>query len=282
MAKKKTISMAICYDFDGTLAPGNMQEHNFLPELGVEPEDFWARVKKLAQEQDSDEILAYMKLMIDLAREAHLPVKREDFRELGAKLEFFPGLSDWFARINAYALAKGVKIDHFIISSGLREIVEGSSIAREFKRIYASGFMFDENGVARWPALAINYTTKTQYLFRINKGTLDVFDNSIINKFVLKENRPMPFERMVYIGDGETDIPCFRLVKEEGGYSIAVYPKGKKGAKDRVQKLTAGGRANLITPADYSEGSTIELSIMALIDRIEANARISDSRRPPR
>jgi hypothetical protein len=221
-----------------------------------------------------------MKLMIDLAREARVPVRREDFRRLGAKLEFFPGLSDWFGRINEYALAKGVKVDHFIISSGLREIIEGSAIAREFKKIYASGFMFDENGVAQWPALAINYTTKTQYLFRINKGTLDVFDNSIINTFVLKENRPMPFERMVYLGDGETDIPCFRLVKEEGGYSIAVYPKGKKGAKDRVEKLTAGSRANLITPANYSKGSTIERSIMAIVDRIEANARISGPRHP--
>jgi haloacid dehalogenase-like hydrolase len=274
---KKTVSMAICYDFDGTLAPGNMQEHSFLPQLGVEPGDFWARVRRLAIDQDSDEILAYMRLMIDLAHESRVPVRREDFRKLGAKLEFFPGVSGWFARINGYALAKGVKADHFIISSGLREMVEGTTIAREFKRIYASGFMFDENGAAQWPALAINYTTKTQYLFRINKGTLDVFDNSIINKFVLKEDRPTPFERMIYIGDGETDIPCFRLVKEEGGYSIAVYPKGKKGAKDRTEELTAGGRANLIAPADYEDGSVIDRSVKAIIDKLEAESRIAGS-----
>jgi phosphoserine phosphatase len=278
MAKKKTIPMAICYDFDGTLAPGNMQEHNFLPELGIEPLDFWVRVEKLAQGQDSDEILAYMKLMIDLARESHVPVRREDFLELGSKLDFFPGISTWFSRINEYALAKGVKIDHFIISSGLREMIEGTPIAREFTKIYASGFMYDENGVAVWPALAINYTTKTQFLFRINKGTLDAFDNSVINKFVPKGERPMPFENMVYIGDGETDIPCFRLVKEEGGYSIAVYPKSKKGAKAKIVKLTAGERANLITPADYEDGSVIDRSVKAIIDKLEAASRIGSQR----
>ncbi len=275
---RKAVTMAICYDFDGTLAPGNMQEHSFLPRLGVEPGDFWARSRRLAEEQDADEILAYMRLMIDLAREAKVPVRREDFLDLGAGLGFFPGVSSWFARINGYARAKGVAIEHYIISSGLREMVEGTSIAREFTKIYASGFMFDENGVARWPALAINYTTKTQYLFRINKGTLDVSDNSLINKYVPKEGRRIPFERMIYIGDGETDIPCFRLVKEEGGCSIAVYPKGRKGARDRIEELVAGGRANLVAPADYEEGSLIDRGVKAIIDKLEAASRIEAER----
>jgi phosphoserine phosphatase len=274
---KDAVSMAICYDFDGTLAPGNMQENGFLPGLGLDSDDFWARVGRLARDQDSDEILAYMKLMVDLSREARAPLRREDLHRLGAELRFFPGVLGWFARINAYALERGLRIDHYIISSGLREMVEGTVIAREFKRIYASGFMFDEDGTARWPALAINYTTKTQYLFRINKASLDVYDNSIINKFVPKEDRPLPFERMIYIGDGETDIPCFRLVKEEGGYSIAVYPEVEDGAKVRAEELTSGGRSNLIAPADYREGSLVDRSVKAIIDKLEAESRLEGS-----
>jgi hypothetical protein len=271
---RQSIPMAICYDFDGTLAPGNMQEHNFLPALGIEAKVFWDRTKELAKAEDSDEILAYMKLMLDLAHEAKLPVRRSDFRGLGAKLDFFPGVGPWFSRINAYAAAKGVKIQHFIISSGLREMIEGSTIAAEFRKIYASGFMYDENGVAVWPALAINYTTKTQFLFRINKGTLEAYDNSLINAFVPKENRAVPFESIVYIGDGATDIPCFRLVKQEGGFAIAVYPKGDEKAKAKVEELTEGGRVSLIAAADYSKLSDIDRSVSAIVDKIEALSRI--------
>jgi hypothetical protein len=274
MAKRRLIPMAILYDFDGTLAPGNMQEHNFLPALGLEPTAFWARTKALAKEQDSDEILAYMKLMLDLAHQAGIPVRRENFRVLGSKLDFFPGVKQWFARTGDYARDKGIRLEHFIISSGLREMIEGSTIASSFARIYASGFMYDENGVAEWPALAVNYTTKTQFLFRINKDTRDAYDNSVINTYVPKEERPIPFENMVYIGDGATDIPCFRLVKQEGGFSIAVYPKDDAEARGRVEELTSGGRVSLIAPADYSKGSAIERNVLAIVDRIEAVSRL--------
>ena len=265
------LPMAICYDFDGTLAPGNMQEHNFLPALGVEPRRFWEMTSELAREEDADEILAYMRLMLDLARAARIPVRRRDFRAHGAGLDFFPGVRTWFSRVNAYAAARGVAPEHYIISSGLREMVEGSEIAAEFKKIYASGFMYDENGVAVWPALAINYTTKTQFLFRINKGTLEAYDNSIINAFVPKGERPVPFESMVYIGDGATDIPCFRLLKGEGGFSVAVYPRDDEAARRRVEALTEGGRVSLIAPADYSSGSPIDRAIAAFIDELAAS-----------
>lgn len=268
MMNHKPIPLAICYDFDGTLAPGNMQEHNFLPDLGISSEDFWHRTQALAEDQDADGILAYMRLMLDLAREAKISVKREDFRALGAKLTCYPGLDSWFDRVNRYALVRGLEVRHYIISSGLREIIEGSAIATKFERIYASGYMYDENGVAIWPALAINYTTKTQFLFRINKGTHEVYDNTIINKFVPKNERPIPFENMVYIGDGETDIPCFRLVKEEGGYSMAVYEKDNKAARERVEQLTSGGRVTKILEADYREESEMEKSIQAIVDSI--------------
>jgi hypothetical protein len=275
MANAKLVPMAICYDFDGTLAPGNMQEHNFLPSLGLASEDFWARTHELAVDQDADEILAYMRLMLDLAHQAKISVRRSDFRELGAKLECFPGVDSWFDRVSAYAAERGFDARHYIISSGLREMIEGSSIAPKLERIYASGFMYDENGVAVWPALAINYTTKTQFLFRINKGTPEVYDNTVINKYVPKEERPVPFENLVYIGDGETDIPCFRLVKEEGGHSIAVYEKGKKGALEKVERLTSGGRVSRIAAADYREGSEIDLCVAAIVDKLAAQARIA-------
>ena len=157
-------------------------------------------------------------------------------------------------------------------------MIEGTKIAREFARIYASGFMYDENGVAVWPALAINYTTKTQFLFRINKGSPEVYDNTRINKYVPKDERPLPFANMVYIGDGETDIPCFRLVKDEGGCSIAVYRPRKPASKAQTERLLVEGRASLIAPADYREGSIIDRSVRAIIDRIEAGSRIGEAR----
>lgn len=278
MAKKRLIPMAICYDFDGTLAPGYMQEYDFIPAIGVAPKDFWAESQSIAERNDADTILAYMHLMLKKARGAEVKVTRESFRAFGSTVKFFPGVEDWFGRINAYGLSKGVKIEHFIISSGLREMIEGTRIAREFARIYASGFLYDENDVAVWPALAINYTTKTQFLFRINKGSLEVFDNTRINKYVAKSERPMPFANIVYIGDGETDIPCFRLVKEEGGHAIAVYRPRKPESKALTERLLEEGRANLIAPADYSEDSTIDSSVKAIIDRVEATARIGGSR----
>lgn len=270
---KKLIRMAIAYDFDGTLAPKNMQEYDFIPKLNMKSREFWAQVNDLAIKQDSDPILAYMFVMLDKARKADEKIQRKDFRDYGAKIEFFRGVLDWFDRVNQYARSKGVKMEHFLISSGIREMIEGTPIFKKFKKVYASGFMFDQHDVAVWPSLAINYTTKTQYLFRINKGSLEVHDNSIINKYVPMKERPVPFSNMVFIGDGETDIPCMRLVKDQGGHSIAVYGARKK-ARQHALKLIDEGRANLVFSADYSAGSDLEKSIFAIIDRVEATARI--------
>ncbi len=272
---KKLIRMAISYDFDGTLAPGNMQEYDFIPALNMLSRQFWASVEHLAKAHEMDQILAYMHTMLDEARKAQVPVRKVDFKNFGAKIVLFPGVRDWFKRINAYARCKGVRLDHFVISSGIREMAEGTPIYREFTKVYASGFMFDHNGVACWPALAVNYTTKTQYLFRINKGSLDVHDNSVINKFVPKDQRPVPFEHMVFIGDGETDIPCMRLVREQGGHSIAVYNPNKRGTKKKAQQLIKDGRATLVAAADYQDGSAIDLAVKAIIDKIEASSRVA-------
>jgi phosphoserine phosphatase len=271
---KKLIPMAIAYDFDGTLAPGNMQEYDFIPALKMASKDFWKPVNELAQQHEMDQILAYMWAMLREADKADIRVHKSDFKDFGKNITLFPGVADWFKRINTYARTKGVRLQHFIISSGIREMVEGAPVYKEFEKVYASGFMFDHNGVACWPALAVNYTTKTQYLFHINKGSLDVHDNSVINKFVPKDQRPVPFENMVFIGDGETDIPCMRLVKDQGGHSIAVYNGNKRGARKHADQLIADGRATLEAPADYQEGGVIDLAVKAIIDKVEATARI--------
>lgn len=264
MALKKP-PLAIAYDFDGTLAPGNMQEHSFIPKIGMSKKAFWDEVKKRAKEQEADNILIYMGLMLERAKAAHVKVQKSDLKKHGRHIDLFKGVIDWFNRINVYGKAGGVQIEHYIISSGIREMVQGTPIARHFKAIFASSFWYDHYGVAEWPALALNYTTKTQYLFRINKGSLNVYDHSRINEFVEKSKRPVPFENMIYIGDGETDIPCFRLVKDQGGHSIAVYRPKKKSI---AEKLIIDQRVNFIAPANYSDGGKIDRLVKAIIDKI--------------
>jgi phosphoserine phosphatase len=271
---KKLVRMAIAYDFDGTLAPGNMQEYDFIPKLHMNSDDFWREVKETAKEHDADQILAYMYVMLEKARREKIAVRKSDFKNYGKGIELFDGVKEWFARIKAYGKQRGIKIEHYIVSSGIREMVEGTSIAREFSAIYASGFMYDHNDVACWPALAINYTTKTQYLFRINKGSLEVYDNTVINSYVPHEKRPVPFENMIFIGDGETDIPCMRLVKDQGGHSISVYNSNKKGARKAAEQLLNDKRVTLTAPADYRDGKKIDLAVKAMIDKVEARSKI--------
>lgn len=273
---RRLIPMAIAYDFDGTLADGNMQEHQFLPEIGIAPADFWAEVKRVTQEQQADEVLVYMNLMLRKAAAAEAPVRREDFKARGSAIKFFEGVEDWFDRIDRHGREKGVRVEHFVISSGNAEILAGTPIASKFKQIYASKFMFDHNGVAAWPALAVNYTTKTQYLFRINKGAHDLADNKAVNKFVEKRDRPMPFENMVFIGDGSSDIPCFRLVKDQGGLAVAVYKPKTKDAQKNATKYLNEGRVHAVASANYSEGSDLDRIVKANIDAVAARAALSD------
>lgn len=274
---KTMIPMAIAYDFDGTLSPGNMQEYNFIPALNMLSHDFWHLVESLKKSDEMDSILAYMYVMLEEARKNRIAVRREDFRNFGAKIQFFEGVTTWFERMNAYAASKNIQLEHFIISSGIREMIEGTAIYPYFKKVYASGFLFDHHGIACWPAFAINYTNKTQFLFRINKGCLNPNDHHVINRFIPKAERVVPFENMVFIGDGETDIPCMRLVKNEGGYAIAVYPPQEAQTETtakNAQLLVQEGRASLAVPADYREQSPLDLAIKAIIDRLEATARI--------
>lgn len=269
-----TIPLALIYDFDGTLAPGNMQERQFIPDVGMTAAEFWAEVDSLAEINQADGILAYMFVMLEKARLAGLKVRREDLVGRSREIEFFPGVEEWFGRINSYALDRSVSLEHYVISSGNSEIIEGTSIAPEFKRVYASKFLYDADGVAVWPAVAINFTTKTQYLFRINKGAHDWKDNSIINKFVPHSERPVPFQNMIYIGDGETDVPCFRLVKDLGGLSIAVYDNGDH---RRVDHFLRDGRVNCSAPAIYTENSVLDQTVKARIDDLASGYPLGHS-----
>lgn len=276
--KKKMIPMAIAYDFDGTLAHGNIQEYDFVPSLGMTSKEFWNEATDLEVKHQADKILAYMNLMIQKANEKQLPIRKEDFIKYGQSVELFEGVLTWFERINAYAQAQNIDLKHYIISSGIKEMIEGTPIAKEFHKIFASSFMYDHHGVAFWPALAINYTTKTQYLFRINKGSLDVCNHTDINRYIPENERPLPFEQIIFIGDGETDIPSFRLVKEQQGHAIAVYKPKAATARERSQHLIDEGRVNFIAPACYTEDSEIETMVKAIIDKIVVDHTLSQLR----
>lgn len=267
-------TMAVAYDFDGTLAPGNMQERQFIPDVGMTAREFWAEVDRLSSENQADGVLMYMYHMLRKAAERKVPVRLEDLRERGRWLEYFPGVLGWFHRINEYGEARGVRVEHHILSSGNAEIIEGTPVAGLVDRIYASRFLFDDNGEAVWPALAVNYTTKAQFLFRINKGAHDLSDAGGINRFVPQEDRPVPFENMVYIGDGETDVPAFRLVKELGGLSVAVYPPRSRKSRENAQRFVDEGRVHCVAPADYTEDSPLDRLIRANIDLVANRAAL--------
>ena len=257
------------YDFDGTLAPGNMQEHAFIPdELGMDHADFWRETRVLAEQQRGDGILAYMHLMLAKAREKGLELSLESWRKRGANLRLFPGVEDWFPRQNARAQALGLDLRHFIISSGNRELIEGSPIAAWFERIYASAFMFDAEEDAIGIALAINYTGKTQYLFRINKWTLDEWDSDAINRVQADRDRPVPFDRIAFFGDGLTDIPVMRVMTDHGGHAVAVYDPERKITEAAAHQLLADGRARLAASGDYREGAPLDVLAAEILDEM--------------
>ena len=275
------LNIAICYDFDGTLAPGNMQEYEFIPnQLGIKPEDFWKEVQENAKKNDMDEILSYLELTLKKAKEkGNVKFNQNAFKNYGEKIKFFDGVVDWFKRINEYARGKSIEIEHYIISSGIKSIIEGSTIASHFKHIFACDFKYDANGVATFPSAAINYTTKTQYLFRINKNKDKEFEllnnwNNDVNKYTKQEDRPIPFNRMIYLGDGLTDVPAMKMINLQNGYSIGVYDPQKKKTKDQkspkeiCQELLKHERCSFIAPADYSEEKDLDRITKFIIDKI--------------
>jgi len=267
-------TIALIYDFDGTLAPGNMQEYDFIPAVGKSNKEFWTEANTLAEEQDADMVLTYMARMLQEAKSKGLSLRREAFQDSGRRVTLYKGVKEWFARINAYGAAHGIRILHYINSSGMKEIIEGTQIAHEFRKIYACSFLYDVDGIAYWPAVAVNYTNKTQFIFKINKGVESVFDSKMVNRYIPENERPVPFKHMIYVGDGTTDIPCMRLVKNSGGHSIAVYNPDQKGARKEMASLIHDNRVSHVCPADYSEGSDMDILVKTIIDKIDLDDRL--------
>lgn len=262
--------VAICYDFDKTLSPDDMQAQGYIQSVGYNVPDFWKKSNSLASDNEMDQNLAYMYTMKQES-EGKVLFTKEKLAEYGASVQLFPGVEQWFERIREYGKKQGVIVEHYIISSGLKEMIEGTSVAKAgaFEKIYASSFYYNEKGVAVWPAQVVNYTNKTQFLFRIEKGVLDINDSAVNESFSPEEMR-IPFRNIVYIGDSDTDIPCMKLVTSYGGHSIGVYNAESKD-KTKVYKMMRDGRIKYFAPADYREGTELDLLVKAIINRTAAN-----------
>ena len=267
--------LAICYDFDKTLSPDDMQAQGYIQSVGYDVQKFWDESNDLAKANDMDNNLAYMWKMVQES-EGRMVFNKKKLAEYGARVKLFDGVEDWFERIRAYGKTRNVIVEHYIISSGLKEMIEGTKMARAgaFEKIYASSFYFNDRGVAKWPAQVINYTSKTQFLFRIEKGVLDINDPGV-NAYFSPEEIRVPFRNMVYIGDSDTDIPCMKLVNTYGGHSIGVYDPATQN-KEKVYKMMHDKRIRYYAPADYTERSELDLLVKAIIDKTAANEILED------
>ena len=269
--------IALLYDFDKPLCTTAMEDYTFIPALGYKPAEFWKKANDFGYNNRMDGLLAYMYTMIEECRAQNIRLDRDFLVRCGHDIQLFPGVQDWFARINAFGESQGVAIEHYVISSGLREIIEGSGISHEFKEIYACEFFYNEEGLASWPKLDVNFTNKTQFVYRINKGVLDVSDDRTLNASMPDDSKRIPFTNMIYIGDGLSDVPCMKMMRAYGGQAIAVYQQeNRQGVEDLLSK----GRVDFIFPADYRAGTALESTVqniirkMAIVDALtEENAR---------
>jgi len=270
--EKPRLRTAIVYDFDGTLAPGNIQEHSLIPEhLKTTKKEFWDQVYAEKTAHDADEILVYLHLMLRQAEKLGAPLTRALLADHGAKTPLFAGVQEWFDRIDQHAAERGLALEHYVVSSGNEEMILGTSIASKFEKVYASRYRYDEQGRAEWPAISINYTSKTQYLFRINKGVDNSWEHEPVNRWIPPRERPIPFSRIIYLGDGDTDIPSMKMVRHQQGHSVAVFDPdrwARRELQDKVYNLIAEDRAHFVVPADYTDGSQLDITIKGILGRI--------------
>ena len=271
--KEKVPVLAICYDFDKTLSPDDMQAQGYIQSVGYDPKDFWKETNSCAEKNDMDNNLSWMYHMINFA-EGKVVVNKENLRTYGSKVQLFDGVETWFERINRYGEENKVKVEHYVISSGLKEMIEGTRIANVFEKIYASSFFYSERGAAKWPAQVVNYTNKTQFLFRIEKGVLNINDSGV-NDYFPPEDVRVPFRNIVYIGDSDTDVPCMKLVNSLGGHSIGVF-NPDKGNKKQVCEMIDTHRIKYFVPADYTQGSDLEMLIKKIILKTVVNEMLEN------
>jgi len=266
------LRVALVYDFDGTLAPANIQEHSLIPQhLGIDVKQFWARVAEAKRAHNADPILVYLYMLCEQARAVGKPLTREILVRHGADIPLFDGVASWFERIDRHAAARGLDLEHYVVSSGNEEMIEACAIARHFRHIFACRYVYDAQGHAVWPGTAVNYTTKTQYLFRINKGVMNHWDDEPVNRSMPMHERPLPFSRRSYRGDGDTDIPSMKMVRHQGGHSVAVFDPlrwAKRELQNKVYNLIAEDRAHFVVPADYNDGSHLDITIKGILGRI--------------
>jgi hypothetical protein len=273
--KEKLPVLAICYDFDKTLSPYDMQAQGYIQDVGYDIEKFWVDSNKVSRENEMDSNLAYMYKMVEEA-EGHFILSKKTLADYGAKVKLFKGVNTWFERIREYGKQNGVIVEHYIISSGIKEMIQGTEMAKNgaFEKIFASSFYFNERGVAKWPAQAVNYTNKTQFLFRIEKGVLDVNDQSVNNYFPPEDLR-VPFRNMAYLGDSDTDIPCMKLVNLNGGHAIGVYNPETEDTH-KVHRMIKENRIKYFAPADYTEGSQLDKLLKAIILKTKVDEVLQD------
>ena len=263
--------IAFLYDFDKTLCTTDMEDYAFIPSLGYTPAEFWGRANAFGWENRMDGLLAYMYTMIQECAAQNFKLDRAFLNHCGESIQLFPGVREWFARINAFGESLGVQVEHYVISSGLREIIEGSGIAQEFREIYACEFYYNENGDACWPKLDVNFTNKTQFVYRINKGILDVSRDKELNDSMPDDSKRVPFTNMIYMGDGLSDVPCMKMMRAYGGQAIAVYQASNR---QGVEKLLADGRVDFIFPADYREGMELDRTVRDILRKMTITDRL--------
>ncbi len=260
--------IAIMYDFDKTLCTKDMQDYGFIPSLDMQPSEFWQKANVFGSGAQMDGVLAYLYTMIEECKRKGIALTREALIKHGKGIELYPGVKEWFDRINLYGAAQGVQIEHYVISSGIKEIIEGSGIAEKFTKIFACEFLYDENGCALWPKTAVNYTNKTQFVYRINKGVLDISNDIDLNRSMPDDSKRVPFCNMIYIGDGLSDVPCMKMMKAYGGCAIAVYQVNNK---SKVEELLLGDRVDFIFPADYRKEGRLDKTVHNLIKKMAIN-----------
>jgi len=267
--------IAIVYDFDGTLTPQPMQEYTILPQIGIKDgKKFWRQVNKESARTKGEEIVTYMRLMLEKSRAEQYPVTAENLKKLAGRINYFPGVQTYFERINNFVkkqFDRDIELRHYVISAGLKEIISGTVIARYFYKVFASQYYYDKDGAATFPNVIVNDTLKTQFIFRINKGKENLNEN--INLHMPMHSRPIPFGNILYIGDGLTDVPCMTVIRKNGGYAIAVYKSNNTPGRKTCRQLLKAERVNFIAEADYRTGTELDRLIKLLLGNIAEGIR---------
>ncbi len=265
--------VALVYDFDKTLSTDDMQTFGFIQALGMEVDDFWNKCGEFGEKNNTDGVLAYLYVTVKEMRDRNIKLTKEYLNKCGENIEFFKGVETWFDRINKFGKENGIEVEHYVVSSGLTEIIEGTKIAKYFNKIFACYFAYDETGVPVWPALALNYTNKTQFIYRINKGIFGVRDNRV-NEEMSHKDRYIPFSNIIYVGDSATDIPCMRMLFKYGGTAIGLYQPGTKNEK-YLKDLIKRDRISFAVKADYSENEEFDTIVKGVIKKIKYQSELN-------